>query len=269
MCLILCVTLAARYRARELSMAAVVALFVIAIVVLYVLEMWAGASVRQGRTSLVEKLPPDVQADIKPKLLNLLVVLAFAAVVFFFVRMDLSTHTRMGRDMLLVAGGLVATGGLAARTAWIARMRLDRTYLAQSAGRLPIQPESARRCAPAQVWALVRDVLSGHLRLDRWPVHRFPADRRFAAPGGLGGDRAAHFVGVLEARGHAIWPASKGASALAASSDPWDGFLNVSRGPTTAKRSRSERGADGGSSAGRSCRLAQGRAGMRRKPCGG
>lgn len=112
-------------------MGAVVVVFVIAFIVLYVVEQVARASVRQGRASLAENLPPDVQADMKPNLFNLLGVLAFAAVVFLSVWVDLLTSTRLGRNILLIAGGLVATVAFAARTAWIARFRLDRKYLGE------------------------------------------------------------------------------------------------------------------------------------------
>jgi len=54
---------------------------VIAFIVIDFLEIGANVRVRQGRASLAKNLPPDVQADMKPKLLNLVSVLAFAAVV--------------------------------------------------------------------------------------------------------------------------------------------------------------------------------------------
>jgi len=109
----------------------VVVPIVIAFIVIDILEIGARVKVRQGQASLAKILPPDVQADMKPKLLNLVSVLAFAAVVFLMVRVDLLTRTRLGTDIFVVGCGLVATVALAARTAWIARTRLDRGYLGE------------------------------------------------------------------------------------------------------------------------------------------
>jgi hypothetical protein len=128
-----CFTHTASCRARELTMVTmfVVVLIAIAWIVIWVLGFAANARVREGQASLAKNLPPDVQADMKPKLFHLVSGLAFAAVIFLMNRVDTLTRTRMGNPILLVAGGLVATVALAARTAWIARTRLDRTYLGE------------------------------------------------------------------------------------------------------------------------------------------
>jgi hypothetical protein len=103
----------------------------IAFIAIYYGEIFARARAWQGRASLAKKLPPDVQVDMKPKLLHLMTALAIAAVFFGGVRVDLVTHTRTGTHILFVGCVLVATVAVAAQTAWIARSRLDRGYLGE------------------------------------------------------------------------------------------------------------------------------------------
>ena len=71
----------------------------------------------------------------KPTLFNPVIVLAFAAVVFLMIRVDLVTKSRLGTARLFVGIGL-GDGRLAARTAWIARARLDRAISGGGAGYL-------------------------------------------------------------------------------------------------------------------------------------
>ncbi len=124
----------------------------IAFIVFYILEFGARVKFRQGKASLAKNLPPDVQAEMKPNLLNLMTVLAFAVVVFLMIKVDLVTGTRLGTDLLVVGFGLVATVVLAARIAWIARARLDRGYLGEVRGDL--SPYSLAGAIRLRAWAL-------------------------------------------------------------------------------------------------------------------
>jgi hypothetical protein len=128
---ILCFASTASCLARELSMAAVVVLIALAWIAIDFLEIGARVRVRRGQASLAKILPPDVQADMKPKLLHLVTVLTFAAVIFLMIKVDLCTTSRMGTEMILVAGGLIVTVASAARTSWMTRTRLDRGYLGE------------------------------------------------------------------------------------------------------------------------------------------
>jgi len=103
----------------------VVVAFVIAIAILLFARMRASL----GRASLAKQLPPAVRADMKPGLLHLVCVLAWAAVMYLTFGADRMNRTHVRTGAFLVVCGLVFPVVLAMRTAWVARTQVDGRFL--------------------------------------------------------------------------------------------------------------------------------------------
>ena len=102
---------------------------VVALMIVFLIQWFARMTVSLAHASLVKELPPAVRADMKPGLLNLVCVLASAAVIYLTVGVDRMNRTHARTDALLVVCGLVFPAMLAVRTAWLARTQVDRRFL--------------------------------------------------------------------------------------------------------------------------------------------
>jgi hypothetical protein len=132
---ILCFIRASSFRSKELSMtasfvflAAMVSFSVALIVVdrLFGKSSAAQASVEQVEARLVKRLPPDVQAEMKPRQPGLVisVVIAVVAVLPIIAAGLITTGTPNAK--LIVGFGLIGAVGCAAWTAAIARNWIGR-----------------------------------------------------------------------------------------------------------------------------------------------
>jgi len=104
-----------------------VAVFVVAMIATGRLSAKWAAEQPKFEASLVKNLPPDVQADMKPKRLNVLSFVVIAALAFS-ITVAGSTATGNVRAILFAGFGLVGAVACAAWAASIAKTWLDRRY---------------------------------------------------------------------------------------------------------------------------------------------
>jgi len=107
----------------------IVVALMIAIAILFVISWIATMRLSLGGASLAKQLPPAVRADMKPGRLNLVCVLALAAVLYFTIGADRMNRTHVRTGALLVVCGLVFPVGLAVRAAWVAKTQADGRFL--------------------------------------------------------------------------------------------------------------------------------------------
>ena len=84
-----------RQRVGVAMVPGIVVALMIAIAILFVISWFATMRLSLARASLAKQLPPAVRADMKPGLLNLVCVLALAAVLYLTIGADRMNRTHV------------------------------------------------------------------------------------------------------------------------------------------------------------------------------
>jgi hypothetical protein len=233
-----------------------VAVFVVALIAmggLFGKSFAEQANIQQFQASLVKRLPPDVQADMKSGQLGIVISLAIALIVLPSIVAGLIA-TGKARGLVFVGYGLGAVA-CAVWTAALARIWLDRRNPGEVLA--DFSPHPLAGAVRRSFWVLAL-ILSTNVFLTAFEGHLL-----FLAV-------QVSFV-LLILLANLMYSDRSGSPNVgftsAAGSTPGT-VSNGSPGPRTAEPSRSEGGAGDCSGAGQSCRFPTGRARRRRRPCG-